>query len=166
MLNIEKVINQWQGRLGTLYQEAFYQVKFNGVLIGKIKENDRNNRVSYTVSVYEKNNGKFEYSGYGDYPNIISAKRALFNAWNRLPNEFKQTQKAQETQSTATNVKCLPSGEYQFYPTPKEVAGRMYSCVNWGTVKTILEPSAGIGSLVENIEKNSKKRKRTLLQGC
>lgn len=35
------------------------------------------------------------------------------------------------------------------YPTPKELANRMLSKVNWRDVKNILEPSAGLGHLVE-----------------
>ena len=35
------------------------------------------------------------------------------------------------------------------YPTPKKLANRMLSKVNWRDVKNILEPSAGLGHLVE-----------------
>ena len=38
------------------------------------------------------------------------------------------------------------------YPTPKELANKMLSKVNWRDVKNILEPSAGLGHLVEAIK--------------
>jgi hypothetical protein len=38
------------------------------------------------------------------------------------------------------------------YPTPKELANKMLSKVDWKRVKTILEPSAGLGNLIEAIK--------------
>jgi hypothetical protein len=43
------------------------------------------------------------------------------------------------------------SDEYQFYPTPPELAQRMLKGVEWNTIKKILEPSAGNGNLIETI---------------
>lgn len=43
------------------------------------------------------------------------------------------------------------SGNDQFYPTPPELAKRMFEGVDWDSVNTILEPSAGKGNLVEAI---------------
>lgn len=45
-----------------------------------------------------------------------------------------------------------------FYPTPKHLIQKMFSCIDWNKVKTILEPSAGRGDLVEAITENLKNR--------
>lgn len=37
------------------------------------------------------------------------------------------------------------------FPTPKELANKMLSKVNWKKVKTILEPSAGLGNLIDAV---------------
>lgn len=40
----------------------------------------------------------------------------------------------------------------QFYPTPNELVQKMYKKVNWIHVESILEPSAGKGNLVEEMQ--------------
>jgi len=47
------------------------------------------------------------------------------------------------THLTTTN------GKDEFFPTPKNLALKMLSDINWDQIKTILEPSAGKGNLVE-----------------
>lgn len=39
-----------------------------------------------------------------------------------------------------------------FYPTPKNLADKMIAKIDWAYVKTILEPSAGKGDLIESVE--------------
>ena len=39
-------------------------------------------------------------------------------------------------------------GNDQFYPIPPKLAGRMLAGVKWGSIRTILEPSAGKGDLL------------------
>lgn len=46
-------------------------------------------------------------------------------------------------------VAYLPSADFQFYPTPSALAGKLFEAVNFNKVKTVLEPSAGKGDLVE-----------------
>lgn len=41
--------------------------------------------------------------------------------------------------------------DYQFYPTPKELAEKMLEGIKWQYVETILEPSAGKGDIVRAI---------------
>lgn len=43
----------------------------------------------------------------------------------------------------------LPSADYQFYPTPSALAGKLLAGVKFKFVKTVLEPSAGKGDLLE-----------------
>lgn len=54
-----------------------------------------------------------------------------------------------ETGDTA-EVKRLPSSpDTEFYPTPSHLAGQMAALINWRNVRTVLEPSAGKGDLIE-----------------
>lgn len=50
-------------------------------------------------------------------------------------------------------VKYISSKENQYYPTPKELAFKMLENLNRkkliNNIKTILEPSAGAGNLIE-----------------
>jgi hypothetical protein len=159
MLTLEKVVKTSKYTINfkrITSVDTYYLVRFNGTLIGKIDECERNNSnvIYYEIQVYNAHNDKFEYTRNNTHNTIISAKKALFEEWNKLSDEEKQPKKKQKQQTS--NIKNLPSGEYQFYPTPKEVVGRMYSCVDWKKVNTVLEPSAGIGNLIENVEKTAK----------
>ena len=48
-------------------------------------------------------------------------------------------------------VAFLPSGDFEFYPTPPDVAGRLFAGVDWNIVHSILEPSAGKGDLIADL---------------
>ena len=48
-----------------------------------------------------------------------------------------------------TPVAFLPSADMEFYPTPSSVAGDLFAGVDWRNVRTILEPSAGKGDLLD-----------------
>ena len=50
----------------------------------------------------------------------------------------------------------LPSGDYQFYPTPSVLAGKLIEGVKINAVKTVLEPSAGKGDLLECVLQRKK----------
>ena len=43
----------------------------------------------------------------------------------------------------------LPAADMEFYPTPPSVAGELFAGVNWRNVRSILEPSAGKGDLLD-----------------
>ena len=48
-----------------------------------------------------------------------------------------------------TTLLTTTNGKDEFFPTPKNLALKMLSDINWDQIKTILEPSAGKGNLVE-----------------
>lgn len=58
-------------------------------------------------------------------------------------------------------VAYLPSADFQFYPTPSNLAGKLFEAVDFNKVKTALEPSAGKGDLLEY----ATQRKRTYRVG-
>jgi hypothetical protein len=50
------------------------------------------------------------------------------------------------------DIKTLASSsDTQFYPTPPELAKRMFAGLDWDEIQTVLEPSAGKGDLIEAI---------------
>lgn len=47
--------------------------------------------------------------------------------------------------------------EFQYYPTPKNIVQKMMDAITWhDNIKTILEPSAGQGAIVQAINEHSK----------
>lgn len=50
-----------------------------------------------------------------------------------------------------TNIQNLTENptESEFYPTPTELVQKMLECVDFKKVKTILEPSAGKGDILQ-----------------
>lgn len=76
---------------------------------------------------------------------IIAAKRAIIEDYSK----YKVTASAP---AQKVKVKELPFGDNSdFFPTPSALVGRMLNRVNWKGLKTILEPSAGKGDIVECI---------------
>ena len=52
-----------------------------------------------------------------------------------------------------SNVRFLPQMDRQFYPTPSWLVGKMIGKINWKDVRTILEPSAGKGDIIDALQK-------------
>lgn len=109
----------------------------------------------YSVSVYcvsERNGRALKYqrqNSVGDFDTLFEAKRALLEPAKAYLDEKREAD-AKRRQQSFTPAAYLPAGEdTQFYPTPSDVAGRLLSGVDWRKVKTILEPSAGRGDLIE-----------------
>ena len=48
----------------------------------------------------------------------------------------------------------------EFYPTPKTLIDKMLDGIDFNTVKTVLEPSAGNGAIVEGLLERSKRSYR------
>jgi len=55
----------------------------------------------------------------------------------------------------ATTHLTTTTGKDEFFPTPKNLAVQMLSGLDWEQIKTILEPSAGKGNLVESALRKS-----------
>ena len=54
----------------------------------------------------------------------------------------------------------------EFYPTPKELVKKMLSKVNWDSVETILEPSAGKGNILREIARKEHQRYKKFDVDC
>lgn len=80
----------------------------------------------------------------GSYDTLVEAKGALHKAViDRKIIEERHEREA------ATPIAFLPETDCQFYPTPSDVAGKLMAGVDWKIVKSVLEPSAGRGDLIE-----------------
>lgn len=116
----------------------------NGEHIGKIEEN---------ISIY---GGQREYRVYqvgcdewnphiATCSTVVEAKAALRKRLGEWQNSGKTEPK---------NVAALPSTDNSdFYPTPSNLAGKMFGKVDWMKVQSVLEPSAGKGDIVEALRK-------------
>lgn len=88
---------------------------------------------------------------YGGSDLIPGEYRTPYEARNAVAEAY--TAGCKEVRGKKSNVAYLPSGDNSdFYPTPSEVAGKMFQAVsNWHSIKTVLEPSAGKGDLLDSL---------------
>lgn len=94
---------------------------------------------------YSASTADSKYSCYvGSYDTMTAAKRALHEAVIKRGIIEERREKER-----ATPIAFLPETDCQFYPTPSEVAGKLMAGVDWKSVNSILEPSAGRGDLIE-----------------
>ncbi len=80
----------------------------------------------------------------GSYNTLIEAKTALHKAVieRKIIEERREKERA-------TPAAFLSEMDCQFYPTPSDVAGKLMAGVDWKNVKSVLEPSAGRGDLID-----------------
>lgn len=88
----------------------------------------------------------------GSYDTLVEAKSALHKAV--IDRKIIEERRKQEV---AAPIAFLPETDCQFYPTPSEVAGKLMAGVDWKVVKSVLEPSAGRGDLIEWAKRRCKK---------
>lgn len=118
-----------------------------GVLIGYIEfsENPSHSQKPYEALTYypdEYVKGGWCRRHVGAYDTLFEARRALLAPAQELLRLDMQN-------SAAAPAALLPEMDCQFYPTPSDVAGKLMAGVDWNLVKTVLEPSAGRGDLIE-----------------
>lgn len=102
----------------------------------------------------EKENDTFRRTNHIGYCRTVAEGKKIFADWYaEHKGEFKAVS------SAACEVKSLPADpESEFYPTPSALAGQMAGLVDWATVETILEPSAGKGDLLDYAAKCAARR--------
>lgn len=97
--------------------------------------------IYYSARVAQNDGERDEYVS-GEYPTLYAARNACLEAYNKQEHKHERTD----------NIRYLPSGDNEdFYPTPSALAGQMISLVQWNSVKSVLEPSAGKGDLLDAI---------------
>lgn len=59
----------------------------------------------------------------------------------------------EKSRKKSVPVYSLPADDMEFYPTPSEIAGKLFSMIDWDSLRdsdcNILEPSAGRGDLID-----------------
>ena len=123
-----------------------------GELVGKIEHSTvrRSYEKPYEAMVRIISKDWDRYSRVGWYDSLIEAKSALLEP----AREFLAEQE-QSWQETTCPIHLLPSADSEFYPTPSELAGQLLAAVNWDMVDSVLEPSAGMGNLIDFAQKRS-----------
>lgn len=86
--------------------------------------------------------------GIGYYDTLIEAKKALFSKAIKYIESVNQEQ----AKKSFVPAAFLPAQDVEFYPTPQDVAGKLFAGVEWRKVHTILEPSAGKGDLLHHLQ--------------
>lgn len=127
---------------GNHYREIIFSM--NGEPVGRATfGRDRSkDEKAWEAEVFVNYNAKESYHrtyGVGWRDTLAGAKKAIFDY---VKKEAKNTP-----------VPYLPSEDREFYPTPENVAGKLFADVDWKKVKSILEPSAGKGDLIELAKK-------------
>lgn len=120
-------------------------IEAEGQLIGRICL-EANGRGSVSCKVGE---GRFEY--LDQCKSLAEGKKILANWYEKNRDAVKQAN---------CKPQFLPSGDNtEFFPTPDHLAGKMLAKVNWKLgVKTVLEPEAGKGDLVQAFQRFQEKR--------
>ena len=108
--------------------------------------NDVLNKLGNYSYTYDKNNKYYNYE-YCKTPYEIKYKAGVLIKYAIENGMFKE--KVKDT-SKELNINFVNTNN-QYYPTPQEIVGKMYAKINWKNIKTVLEPSAGDGSLIKNI---------------
>ena len=120
-----------------------FNIFVNGERIGDLERRLNRNSGKFTWDInYDRN----KISCCNDNTStIIAAKRAIME-------DYSKYRIAASATTQKIHVKELPFGDNSdFFPTPSALVGRMLNRVNWKGLKTILEPSAGKGDIVECI---------------
>lgn len=112
-------------------------------LVAKIKPQQYSDQKRYCLYLLDLEDE--ERMTFGGRFNYIAQAIAEANAWY-LENH----QKINRSKPSAYPAVALPSSdEAEFYPTPSHIAGYMIRRIDWKNVRSVLEPSAGSGSLCD-----------------
>ena len=122
---------------------------FHGVLVGRIQYRGEPGIWNKHYGMYVADYSSTDYLGEprmdhrGEHDTLYAAKTQMRQFAEGCINQHnaKAAKKAP--------VAYLPAADFEFFPTPSNVAGRLLSGVNWRIVQTILEPSAGKGDLMD-----------------
>lgn len=135
------------------YPGAAWECFLHGEHVGRIEYDASPSfgRGHYRPTVFEdderySNGRRLAYIYTGDKPlnSLYAAKTAMTE---RAKAYFKE-----HTARTAKRAPTayLPSWDADFYPTPSNVAGKLFAKVEWKNVRTVIEPSAGKGDLIDH----------------
>ena len=120
----------------------------HGSQIAEINPSSYYGKNEYIVSATTGDDDRGDYLGRAS--TIAGAKKKIRDWYS----DHSAAVTAAAANSRAADLRRLPSFDNSgFYPTPSKLAGKMLSCVDWATVFSILEPSAGKGDLADAISR-------------
>ena len=117
----------------------------DGVEIACIQPETHDGKIQkYSISCLDANG---EMGGYLGRVSILAEARKKISAWY---SEKGRESAASARKRRSSDVRRLPAfDDAEFYPTPSKLAGKMIALVDWKTVYSALEPSAGRGDLAD-----------------
>lgn len=154
------VLRNEQHFIGEGVKTIRYDCYLQGVMVGRIEWRTRR---SQWEKPYEADT--YYYDVYDRAPRLkrVGWFNCLFAAKNSLlaPGRAYIDSADEKEEPSKIPVNFLPAADREFYPTPPEVAGRLFAGIDWKKVQTVLEPNAGKGDLLElaiNMRKNGNRR--------
>ena len=121
----------------------------DGTKIGEIKrDSDGFHPLIDGRRIYDPNDRTYLCSSC-----LMGARKLLLEHADPVKKETKED-------ASSRNIRFLPETDRQFYPTPSWLAGKMIGKINWKGVKTVLEPSAGKGDILDCLLKTRIKTNR------
>jgi len=120
-----------------------------GDIVGKIMRDPENTGHAEEFLALVREDDSRYHEGYrmahvGYAPTLYGAKVLLQKYLDKYPGVIANSQ------SRRAQTAYLPAWDNEFYPTPSNVAGHLLAGVQWRNVKTVLEPSAGKGDLIDH----------------
>lgn len=115
-----------------------------GIKVGEIEYDKKYERYAASTCVFENN--RWNWNHMGVYNTLYDTRVAMLDVARMLI----QTHKPRQADIPPT---FYASFDAQFYPTPRNIAGKLMERIDWNQITSILEPSAGRGDLVEWVEK-------------
>ena len=110
---------------------------------------------------------KCRYSAYSATNDYIDRCKTFIAAKAAILKEAAKNPQSKAPKKQKADVKYLPYGDNSdFYPTPSKLAGEMLSKIKWFNnsnvrqIRTVLEPSAGKGDLIDAFRACAKKNVR------
>lgn len=127
-----------------------FDVFIKGVFVGVIVRESRRDGSPPVFLAYvldEEEDDRYLIYSHRHLPlKSIYRYRTLMEAKKAIMEEAPKFKKAKP-------VAFLPKDDMEFYPTPSEIAGKLFSMIDWKELRdsacSVLEPSAGRGDLVD-----------------
>lgn len=138
---------------GTDGRIIIWEAYLNGMFIGNFEWRERRDRLyqkPWEAYLSDSNNRYSRNICSGWFDTLYAARHAMLKWAERYANAADA-----ERPKNHVPVAYLPEADRAFFPTPPEIAGKLFAGIDWRGVSTILEPSAGKGDLLNYAKKVS-----------
>lgn len=155
-MNIDLVFNPEESNVTRNYRH--WDAAVDGVPIGYIVQGSwnrysgRDDKLFYSYAVRPEYSDTYCINSGRAPATLYGAKKLLADHFEQQPDTLRRII-AEAEQKATRPAAFLPEQDKEFYPTPSVLAGRMMGMVDWHRVRTVLEPSAGKGDLLDAAKK-------------